>query len=122
MSRHRPAADSPSLRAVSSGIGRHRPGAATGIRCADIPAVRERMYVVPVGINYERKERFRSAVWIKVGRPIAVANWLAMHAGDERRSRPRPPATPTAAATHRVWRPSRQPCRPHPVLPRHLHF
>ena len=43
MSRHRPAADSPSLRAVSSGPGRHRPGAATGIRCADIPAVRERM-------------------------------------------------------------------------------
>jgi 1-acyl-sn-glycerol-3-phosphate acyltransferase len=39
--------------------------------------------VVPVGINYERKERFRSAVWIKVGRPIAAANWLAMHAGDE---------------------------------------
>src|SRR5688572_535024 len=26
--------------------------------------------VVPVGLNYERKERFRTAVWIKVGRPI----------------------------------------------------
>ncbi len=43
MSRHRPAADSSSLRIASSGPGRHRPGAATGVRCADIPAVRERM-------------------------------------------------------------------------------
>lgn len=39
--------------------------------------------VVPVGINYERKERFRSAVWIKVGRPIDAGRWLAMHGGDE---------------------------------------
>lgn len=39
--------------------------------------------VVPVGLNYERKERFRSAVWIKVGRPIAVDAWLRMHGGDE---------------------------------------
>lgn len=42
--------------------------------------------VVPVGINYERKERFRSAVWIKVGRPIDAANWLRMHGGDEHRA------------------------------------
>ncbi|MGH7944387.1 MAG: 1-acyl-sn-glycerol-3-phosphate acyltransferase, partial [Opitutaceae bacterium] len=42
--------------------------------------------VVPVGLNYERKERFRSAVWIKVGRPIDAANWLRMHAGDEHRA------------------------------------
>ena len=40
MSRHRSAA-SPSSRAT----GRHRVGAATGVRCADIPAVRERMQV-----------------------------------------------------------------------------
>ncbi|MGY1827887.1 MULTISPECIES: hypothetical protein [unclassified Blastococcus] len=38
MSRHTPAA-SPSSRAA----GRHRLGSATGVRCADIPAVRERM-------------------------------------------------------------------------------
>ena len=42
MSRHQ-TTGSASRRAVSSGTGRHRPGAATGIRCADIPAVRERM-------------------------------------------------------------------------------
>jgi len=42
--------------------------------------------VVPIGINYERKERFRSAVWIKVGRPIDAARWLRMHAGDEHRA------------------------------------
>lgn len=43
MSRHRPAADASSVRAVSSGAGRHRLGSSTGVRCADIPAVRERM-------------------------------------------------------------------------------
>jgi 1-acyl-sn-glycerol-3-phosphate acyltransferase len=42
--------------------------------------------VVPVGINYERKERFRSAVWIKVGRPLDAANWLRMHDADEHRA------------------------------------
>src|SRR5205814_9805158 len=35
---------------------------------------------------YERKERFRTAVWIKVGRPIDAARWLQMHAGDEHRA------------------------------------
>jgi 1-acyl-sn-glycerol-3-phosphate acyltransferase len=42
--------------------------------------------VVPVGLNYERKERFRSAVWIKVGRPIDASRWLQMHGGDEHRA------------------------------------
>ncbi len=41
------------------------------------------LVVVPVGINYERKERFRTAVWLKVGRPIHAARWLAMHDGDD---------------------------------------
>ena len=35
---------SPSTRAARrQGAGRHRLGSATGVRCADIPAVRERM-------------------------------------------------------------------------------
>ncbi len=42
--------------------------------------------IAPVGLNYERKERFRSAVWIKVGRPIDATRWLGMHAGDEHRA------------------------------------
>lgn len=41
------------------------------------------LVVVPVGINYERKERFRTAVWLQVGRPIDAAAWLRMHGGDE---------------------------------------
>lgn len=44
------------------------------------------LVVVPIGINYERKERFRTAVWLKVGRPIHVARWLAMHEGDEHKA------------------------------------
>ena len=46
---------------------------------AGVPGLR----VVPVGINYECKERFRSAVWVKVGRPIDATSWFAMHAGEE---------------------------------------
>ncbi|WP_221031313.1 1-acyl-sn-glycerol-3-phosphate acyltransferase [Actomonas aquatica] len=40
--------------------------------------------VVPVGINYERKERFRTAVWIQVGAAIEVDALLAEHEGDGR--------------------------------------
>ncbi len=43
MSRHRSAAGSPSIGAVPSGAGRHRVGSPTGVRCSEIPAVRERM-------------------------------------------------------------------------------
>ncbi|HTJ78392.1 MAG TPA: 1-acyl-sn-glycerol-3-phosphate acyltransferase [Rariglobus sp.] len=39
--------------------------------------------VVPVGLHYEQKERFRSAVWIKVGEPVDVAEWLEKNQGDE---------------------------------------
>jgi 1-acyl-sn-glycerol-3-phosphate acyltransferase len=39
--------------------------------------------VVPVALNYERKERFRSAVWIRLGEPVDVAAWLAAHEGDD---------------------------------------
>jgi 1-acyl-sn-glycerol-3-phosphate acyltransferase len=39
--------------------------------------------VVPVGLHYEEKERFRSAVWIKVGEPVDAAEWLAQNNGDE---------------------------------------
>jgi hypothetical protein len=42
MSRPTPAG-SPSTRAARRGAGRHRLGASAGVRCTDIPAVRERM-------------------------------------------------------------------------------
>lgn len=40
--------------------------------------------IVPVGLNYERKDRFRSAVWINVGEAIDADTWLAEHGGEER--------------------------------------
>ncbi|MDF3057924.1 MAG: 2-acyl-glycerophospho-ethanolamine acyltransferase [Rariglobus sp.] len=39
--------------------------------------------VVPVGLHYEQKERFRSAVLTKIGEPVDVGAWLAQHGGDE---------------------------------------
>jgi len=42
--------------------------------------------VVVLGVNYERKERFRSAVWIEVAEPINVADWLAEHEGKKRKA------------------------------------
>ncbi|MFA6960534.1 MAG: 1-acyl-sn-glycerol-3-phosphate acyltransferase [Opitutaceae bacterium] len=39
--------------------------------------------IVPVGLHYEQKERFRSAVWIRVGEPVDAAEWLAQNNGDE---------------------------------------
>lgn len=42
--------------------------------------------LVPIGLNYERKEGFRTAVWIRVGEPIDVAAWLAAHPDDEHRA------------------------------------
>jgi hypothetical protein len=42
MSRPTPAG-SPSTRAARRGAGRHRLGSPTGVRCSDIPAVRDRM-------------------------------------------------------------------------------
>ena len=40
--------------------------------------------IVPLGINYERKERFRSTVWINVGAPIPAKVWL--NGGEERKA------------------------------------
>lgn len=42
--------------------------------------------VVPMGINYERKEQFRSAVWVRVGDPIDIDDWVQRHDGDSRKA------------------------------------
>ena len=39
--------------------------------------------VVTVALNYERKEKFRSAVWMRIGEPIPLATWLAEHGDNE---------------------------------------
>lgn len=41
--------------------------------------------LVAVGINYQRKQLFRSAIWVRVGRPITVAQFMAQH-GDDRKA------------------------------------
>lgn len=44
----------------------------------------ENLRILPLGINYERKERFRSTVWVNVGAPIPAKLWL--NGGDERKA------------------------------------
>lgn len=42
------------------------------------------LVIVPVGLNYQRKEQFRTAVWIRVGAPIAMTTWMAAASAEER--------------------------------------
>jgi hypothetical protein len=42
--------------------------------------------VVPIGLNYERKERFRSAVWVRVGEPLDAQAWFRERGGDEKKA------------------------------------
>jgi len=42
------------------------------------------LVVVPLGLNYDRKEQFRSSVWVQVGEPIEVEKWL-QESGEEGR-------------------------------------
>src|SRR6185369_15161685 len=50
------------------------------------PAVKDGVAVaiVPLGLNYERKERFRSSVWVRVGEPIEAGAWLPARGGEEK--------------------------------------
>ena len=40
--------------------------------------------IVPLGLNYERKERFRSSIWVRVGEPIDAAQIVRDHGSEER--------------------------------------
>lgn len=42
--------------------------------------------IVPLGLNYERKERFRSAVWVRVGEPMDGGAWFRMRGEEERKA------------------------------------
>jgi hypothetical protein len=42
--------------------------------------------IVPLGLNYERKERFRSSIWVRVGEPVDAAKIFRDHADEERKA------------------------------------
>ncbi len=67
--------DAPRLAQIKSGAAR--------LALQALAAGAKDVRVVPVALNYERKEKFRSAVLIRVGEPVDVAAWLAAHDGDE---------------------------------------
>lgn len=43
-------------------------------------------WIVPLGLNYERKDRFGSAIWVRVGEPLEAAAWFRARGGEERKA------------------------------------
>ena len=46
----------------------------------------EPVWIVPLGINYEDKPRFRSRVWVAVGETVDAIAWFAEHTGNEKQA------------------------------------
>ena len=42
--------------------------------------------VIPLGLNYERKEHFRSSIWVRVGEPIDAAKIFREHGEEDRKA------------------------------------
>jgi glycerol-3-phosphate O-acyltransferase/dihydroxyacetone phosphate acyltransferase len=68
--------DLPAVEQVRTGAGR--------IAMLAVEKGARELQIVPLGINYEDKERVRSAVWVRVGEPIAAQAWLEKHGNDSR--------------------------------------
>ncbi len=60
----------------------------TGVARIAWPAVQSgaAVMIVPLGLNYERKEKFRSAVWVRVGEPMDANAWLRARGEEERKA------------------------------------
>lgn len=39
----------------------------------------EDLTIIPVGLSYTGKDRFRSSVWLRFGSPLSVGQWLRQH-------------------------------------------
>lgn len=70
--------DAPKVEMVKSGASR--------IAMQAVEKGTKGLKVVPIGLSYEEKERFRSAVWVRVGEPIDVDSWVAEHDNDPKRA------------------------------------
>lgn len=68
--------DAPKVEMVRSGAAR------IAMQAVDQGA--KGLKIVPLSINYEDKERFRTAVWVRVGEPIDADAWVQQHGGDTR--------------------------------------
>ncbi len=68
----------PSLRPLKSGAARIVLGAYQANR--KLPAV------IPVGLNFSNKGRFRSTVFIKFGEPVRLENYIGMTQGNQTRA------------------------------------
>ncbi|MEW6302788.1 MAG: 1-acyl-sn-glycerol-3-phosphate acyltransferase [Verrucomicrobiota bacterium] len=69
--------DAATLEQVKSGAAR--------IAAQAVQAGAKGLKIVALGLNYQRKEQFRSAIWVRVAEPIDVEVWLAQH-GEEKQA------------------------------------
>src|SRR6185503_4587791 len=44
------------------------------------------LVIVPLGLNYEKKDRAFTPVWVRVREPINVSDWLKQQDADERKA------------------------------------
>ncbi|MCW8133752.1 MAG: 1-acyl-sn-glycerol-3-phosphate acyltransferase [Planctomycetota bacterium] len=68
--------DAPKVELVRSGAAR--------IAMQAVEQGAKGLKIVPLGLNYEDKERFRSSVWVRVGEPIDATDWVQKHGGETR--------------------------------------
>jgi 1-acyl-sn-glycerol-3-phosphate acyltransferase len=46
----------------------------------------DKLIIVPLGLNYDRKEQFRSSILVEVGQPIEVQSWLREQGEQDRKA------------------------------------
>lgn len=73
--------DLPRIEQIKSGTAR------IAIKAAELAKEGVTPMLVPVGLNFERKESFRTALWIQVGEPLNPAEFVRAHPHEKQAQR-----------------------------------
>ena len=74
--------DLPRIEQIKSGTAR------IAIKAVELAKDGSKPALVAVGMNFERKESFRTALWIQAGEPLDVAAFVRAHPHENRRRGP----------------------------------
>ena len=55
-------------------------------RAYELSGGKNPIWIVPLGLNFEDKTRFRSRVWVSVSEPVDAAAWFSKHEGKEKQA------------------------------------